>query len=139
TAALVLGLPAVGFAVATVTAADPAAALPGLGRYLQVFVLVPAAVFLLIRDAYGFRVVAGSLVLLAVVQGVTGVHQYVTGTGASYMGEDIRAVGTFGPSDIMGMATVVAYGLLAAAACALRTPRSAPAWLRPSAAVLAVA
>ncbi|MEU3319341.1 O-antigen ligase family protein [Streptomyces sp. NPDC006785] len=139
TAALVLGLPAVAFAVATVTAADPAAALPGLVRYLQVFVLVPAAVFLLLRDAYGFRVVAGSLVLLAVVQGVTGVHQYVTGTGASYMGEDIRAVGTFGPSDIMGMATVVAYGLLAAAACALRTPRSAPAWLRPCAAVLAVA
>ncbi|PSK68215.1 hypothetical protein C6W96_33430 [Streptomyces sp. CS149] len=138
-AALVLGLPAVGFAVATVTAADPAAALPGLGRYLQVFVLVPAAVFLLLRDAYGFRIVAGSLVLLAVVQGVTGVHQYVTGTGASYMGEDIRAVGTFGPSDIMGMATVVAYGLLAAAACALRTPGNAPAWLRPCAAVLAVA
>ncbi|MBT2900054.1 O-antigen ligase family protein [Streptomyces sp. McG3] len=139
TAALVLGLPAVGFAVATVTAADPAAALPGLVRHLQVFVLVPIAVYLLLRDAHGFRIVAGSLVLLAVVQGVAGVHQYVTGTGASYMGEDIRAVGTFGPSDIMGMATVVAYGLLAAAACALRTPRNAPVWLRPCAAVLAVA
>ncbi|MFJ4611441.1 O-antigen ligase family protein [Streptomyces griseus] len=139
TAALVLGLPAVGFAVATVTAADPAAALPGLVRYLQVFVLVPTAVYLLLRDAHGFRIVAGSLALLAVVQGVTGVHQYVTGTGASYMGEDIRAVGTFGPSDIMGMATVVAYGLLAAAACALRAPRNAPGPLRPCAAVLAVA
>lgn len=138
-AALVLGLPAVGFAVATVTAADPAAALPGLVRYLQVFVLVPVAVCLLLGDTHGFRIVAGSLVLLAVVQGVTGVRQYVTGTGASYMGEDIRAVGTFGPGDIMGMATVVAYGLLAAAACALRTPGSAPAWLRPCAAVLAVA
>ncbi|WP_405638313.1 O-antigen ligase family protein [Streptomyces sp. NBC_01178] len=138
-AALVLGLPAVGFAVAAVTAADPAAALPGLVRYLQVFVLVPAAVVLLLRDAYGFRIVTGSLVLLAVVQGAMGVHQYVTGTGASYMGEDVRAVGTFGPSDIMGMATVVAYGLLAAAACALRPPRSAPAWLRPCAAVVAVA
>ncbi|MFH9295059.1 O-antigen ligase family protein [Streptomyces sp. NPDC017520] len=139
TAALVLGLPAVGFAVAAVTAADPAAALPGLVRHLQVFVLVPIAVYLLLRDAHGFRIVTGSLVLLAVVQGVTGVHQYVTGTGASYMGEDVRAVGTFGPSDIMGMATVVAYGLLAAAACALRTPRNAPVWLRPCAAVLAVA
>ncbi|WP_329216372.1 O-antigen ligase family protein [Streptomyces microflavus] len=138
-AALVLGLPAVGFAVATVTAADPAAALPGLVRYLQVFVLVPAAVHLLLRDVHGFRIVAGALVLLAAVQGVVGVHQYVTGTGASYMGEEVRAVGTFGPSDIMGMATVVAYGLLAAAACALRTPRNAPAWLRPCAAVVAVA
>lgn len=138
-AAVVLGLPAVGFAVATVTAADPAAALPGLVRYLQVFVLVPTAVCLLLRDARGFRIVGGSLVLLALVQGVTGVHQYATGTGASYMGEEIRAVGTFGPSDIMGMATVVAYGLLAAAAYALRTPRDAPAWLRPCAAVVAVA
>ncbi|MET9927300.1 MULTISPECIES: O-antigen ligase family protein [unclassified Streptomyces] len=138
TAALVLGLPAVGFVVATVTAADPAAALPGLVRYLQVFVLVPAAVCLLLKDACGFRIVTGALVLLALVQGVVGVDQYVTGTGASYMGEDLRAVGTFGPSDIMGMATVVAYGLLAAAACALRTPRTAPAWLRPCAAVVAV-
>ncbi|MEV1048109.1 O-antigen ligase family protein [Streptomyces sp. NPDC049916] len=138
-AALVLGLPAIGFAVAAVTAADPAAALPGLVRYLQVFVLVPVAVFLLLRDAAGFRIVAGSLVVLAVVQGVTGVHQYVTGTGASYMGEEIRAVGTFGPSDIMGMATVVAYGLLVAAACALGARGRTPARLRPVAAVLAVA
>lgn len=138
-AALVLGLPALGFAVATVTAADPAGALPGLVRYLQVFVLVPAAVFLLIKDAHGFRVVSGALVLLALVQGITGVHQYVTGTGASYVGEEIRAVGTFGPSDIMGMATVVAYGLLAATAHALRTPEGSPRWLRPCAALTAVA
>ncbi|MFE9015679.1 O-antigen ligase family protein [Streptomyces cyaneofuscatus] len=137
-AALVLGLPAVGFAVAAVTAADPGAALPGLVRYLQVFVLVPAAVCLLLKDVHGFRIVAGALVVLALVQGVVGVDQYVTGTGASYMGEEVRAVGTFGPSDIMGMATVVAYGLLAAAAFALRTPRTAPAWLRPAAAVVAV-
>ncbi|WP_327221973.1 O-antigen ligase family protein [Streptomyces cyaneofuscatus] len=137
-AALVLGLPAVGFAVATVTAADPGAALPGLVRYLQVFVLVPAAVCLLLKDTHGFRIVAGALVVLALVQGVVGVDQYVTGTGASYMGEEVRAVGTFGPSDIMGMATVVAYGLLAAAAFALRTPRTAPPWLRPAAAVVAV-
>ncbi|MFI8436150.1 O-antigen ligase family protein [Streptomyces sp. NPDC079020] len=138
-AALVLGIPALGFAVATVTAADPSAALPGLVRYLQVFVLVPAAVFLLIRDAQGFRVLTGALVLLALVQGVTGVHQYVTGTGASYRGEEIRAVGTFGPGDIMGMATVVAYGLLVASAHALRAPRGAPSWLRPCAGFTAVA
>ncbi|MFD3653603.1 O-antigen ligase family protein [Streptomyces sp. NPDC058620] len=132
-AALVLGLPTLGFAVATVTAADPSAALPGFVRYLQVFVLVPAAVCLLIRDAHGFRIVAGALVLLALVQGVTGIHQYATGTGASYMGEDVRAVGTFGPGDIMGMATVVAFGLLATATYALRTPEGAPRWLRPCA------
>lgn len=130
-AAVVLGLPAVGLALATVTATDPVAALPGFVRYLQVFVLVPAAVLLLVRDAAGFRAVAGALVLLAVVQGATGVHQYVTGTGASYMGEEIRAVGTFGPSDVMGMATVVGYGLVAAVAYALRTPAGTPRRLRP--------
>ncbi|MEU8707835.1 O-antigen ligase family protein [Streptomyces sp. NPDC048565] len=141
-AALVLGLPAVGLALATVTAADPVAALPGFVRYLQIFVLVPAAVLLLVEDATGFRLVAGALVLLAVVQGVTGVHQYVTGTGASYMGENIRAVGTFGPSDVMGMATVVAYGLVVALAYALRTPAGTPGraipWAPVTAALLVV-
>ncbi|MFJ8884691.1 O-antigen ligase family protein [Streptomyces sp. NPDC102402] len=141
-AALVLGLPAVGLALATVTAADPVAALPGFVRYLQIFVLVPAVVLLLVRDAQGFRAVAGALVLLGVVEGATGVHQYVTGSGASYMGEEIRAVGTFGPGDVMGMATVVGYGLIAAAAFALRTPAGTPrrlrAWAPVTAALLVV-
>ncbi|WP_330319568.1 O-antigen ligase family protein [Streptomyces clavifer] len=135
--ALVLGLPAAGLALATVTAADPVAALPGFVRYLQIFVLMPAAVLLLIRDARGFRIIAGSLVVLALVQGATGVHQYATGSGASYRGEDIRAVGTFGAGDVMGMATVVGYGLLVAVAYALRTPAGAPRWLRFGAPVAA--
>ncbi|MFD5098980.1 O-antigen ligase family protein [Streptomyces albidochromogenes] len=138
-AALILGLPALGIAVATATAADPAAALTGFVRYLQVFVLVPAAVVLLLRTPQHFRVVTAALVVLALVQGATGVYQYATGTGASYMGEDIRAVGTFGPTDVMGMATVVSYGLLATLALALRTPRSAPRWLRPCAIAVSAA
>ncbi|MGW5400981.1 O-antigen ligase family protein [Streptomyces sp. NPDC003952] len=116
---LVLGLPAVGLAVSTVTAGDPYAALPGFVRYLQVFVLVPAAIVLLVRDASEFRLAAGCFVVLALVQGAVGVVQFATHTGASYQGEDIRAVGTFGPGDVMGMATVVAYGLVVATACAL--------------------
>ncbi|MEU9604760.1 O-antigen ligase family protein [Streptomyces sp. NPDC048057] len=118
-AAVVIGAPAVAIALATVTAADPAAAVPGFVRYLQVFVLVPAAVLLVVRTARDFRLVIGAFVALALVQGAIGVHQYATGTGASYAGADIRAVGTFGPLDVMGMATVVAYGLLGAAALAL--------------------
>ncbi|MEV7416911.1 O-antigen ligase family protein [Streptomyces sp. NPDC089919] len=117
--ALVLGLPAVGLAVSTVTAGDPYAALPGFVRYLQVFLLVPAAVVLLVRDAREFRLAAGCFVVLALVQGAVGVVQYATHTGASYQGADVRAVGTFGPGDVMGMATVVAYGLVIAAALAL--------------------
>lgn len=118
-AAAVLGAPAVAFAVTTAASADPAASLPGYVRYLQVFVLVPGAVLLLLRDGRDFRALARALVLLALVQGAVGTVQSATGTGASYMGEDVRAVGTFGPLDVMGMATVVSFGLVAALALGL--------------------
>ncbi|MFF3414078.1 O-antigen ligase family protein [Streptomyces sp. NPDC002698] len=119
TAALVLGLPVVGISVAAAGAADPGAGVTGLARYLQVFVLVPAAVLLLVRDRRDLRLLAWSFVGLALWQGAVGVRQYVTGTGASYQGEDVRAVGTFGPTDVMGMATVVAFGVVCAVALAL--------------------
>ncbi|MDQ0930693.1 O-antigen ligase family protein [Streptomyces turgidiscabies] len=118
-AAVVLGLPVVGLAVAAVGASSPAAGIGGLGRYLQVFVLVPASVVLLVRDRRGFRVLAWAFVGFALFQGAVGVHQFATGTGASYQGEEIRAVGTFGPADVMGMATVVAFGLTCAVGLAL--------------------
>ncbi|GHJ39987.1 O-antigen ligase [Streptomyces sp. TS71-3] len=119
TAAVVLGLPVVGFAVAATGAPDIAGGLAGLARYLQVFVLVPAAVLLLIRDRAQLRLVAWAFVALALWEGGLGVVQYATGTGASYMGSDVRAVGTFGPGDVMGMATTVAYGMVCAVGMAL--------------------
>ncbi|MCK8431559.1 O-antigen ligase family protein [Streptomyces sp. D2-8] len=119
TAAVVLGLPVVGLAVAAAGAEVPGTAVTGFARYLQIFVVVPAAVVLLVRDRRDVRLLAWSVVGLAVWQGAIGVHQYVTGTGASYMGREIRAVGTFGPGDIMGMATVVAFGLVCAVGLAL--------------------
>ncbi|WP_225821427.1 O-antigen ligase family protein [Streptomyces naphthomycinicus] len=118
-AALVLGLPVAGLALAALHAVSPGAGITGFGRYLQVFVLVPAAVVLLVRGRADFRVLAWSLVALAGWQGAVGVQQYVTRTGASYQGEDIRAVGTFGATDVMGMATVVAFGLVCAVGLAL--------------------
>ncbi|WP_078613639.1 O-antigen ligase family protein [Streptomyces katrae] len=133
---LVLGAAAAGLAVATATAGDPYAALPGFVRYLQVFVLVPAAIVLLVRDAGEFRLAAGCFVVLALVQGAVGVVQYATHTGASYQGEDVRAVGTFGPGDVMGMATVVAYGLVVATAAALAP--GLPRRVRQSAAAAAL-
>ncbi|AOR37344.1 hypothetical protein BFF78_26925 [Streptomyces fodineus] len=119
TAAVVLGLPVVGIAVAASGAATPGDTLTGLARYLQVLVLVPVAVVLLVRDRRDARLVLWSLVALALWQGTIGVHQYLTGTGASYQGTDIRAVGTFGPTDVTGMATAVAFGLVAATGLAL--------------------
>ncbi|GGQ28528.1 O-antigen ligase family protein [Streptomyces roseolilacinus] len=121
-AAVVLALPVVGICAAAATAHDPAAALPGLVRHLQVFVLVPAAVVLTLRDRRDLTAVAWALIGLALVQGGVGVVQYATGTGASYRGEDVRAVGTFGPTDVMGMATAVAYGIVAAVGLALGAP-----------------
>ncbi|KJK41713.1 membrane protein [Streptomyces variegatus] len=118
-AAVVLGLPVVGLALAAMGAFSPQAGLTGLGRYLQTFVLVPAAVLLLLRDRTGFRMVAWSCVGLGLCQGAVGVHQFVTRTGASYQGENIRAVGTFGPQDVMGMATAVSLGLVCAVGIAL--------------------
>ncbi|MCT9076445.1 O-antigen ligase family protein [Streptomyces fulvoviolaceus] len=119
TAAVLLGLPVIGLAVAAMGASSPGAGLTGMGRYLQIFVLVPAAVLLLIRDRGDFRLLAWSFVGLALWQGALGVHQYATGTGASYQGEEIRAVGTFGAQDVMGMATVVSFGLVCAVGLAL--------------------
>jgi O-antigen ligase len=135
-AAVVLGAPVIGFAIAAITSADPGVGVTGFLRYVQVFVLVPAALVLLLRDRRDFAVVAGSVVALALVQGGIGVWQYATGTGASYQGDDIRAVGTFGPSDIMGMATAVAYGLVIAVGYALAP---GPAKVRAAAAGCAAA
>ncbi|MEE1817201.1 O-antigen ligase family protein [Streptomyces sp. SP18ES09] len=118
-AAVVLGLPVLGICLSAITSHDPAASLPGVARYVQIFVLVPGAVLLMIRDRRDFAVVAWGLVAFALLQGAVGVAQYLTGTGASYQGEDIRAVGTFGATDVMGMATVVAYGLVVATGLAL--------------------
>ncbi|MFI7242106.1 O-antigen ligase family protein [Streptomyces qinglanensis] len=132
-AALVLGAPTAAFAVTTVASADPAASLPGFVRYLQLFVLVPGAVLLALRDARDARLLCGAVVLLALVEGGIGVVQAATGTGASYQGEEVRAVGTFGALDVMGMATAVAYGLVIALACGLVPPAGAPRWLRPCA------
>ncbi|MGW1722991.1 O-antigen ligase family protein [Streptomyces sp. NPDC002306] len=136
TAALVLGLPVVGLALAAMGASSPGAGFTGLGRYLQIFVLVPAAVVLLVRGRSDLRLLAWSFVGLAGWQGAVGVHQYVTGSGASYQGEEIRAVGTFGAQDVMGMATVVSFGLVCALGLALG---STPLRQRVAAAVCALA
>jgi len=121
TAVVVLGLPVVGIAVAATGAVTPGDGITGLARYLQVFVLVPLAVVLLVRDRRDARLLLWSLAGLALWQGAVGVHQFLTGTGASYQGADIRAVGTFGPSDVMGMASVVASGAVALTGLALGT------------------
>ncbi|MEU9129746.1 O-antigen ligase family protein [Kitasatospora sp. NPDC048540] len=116
-------------AAATLTSIDPVASVTGFVRLVQIFVLVPAAVVCSLRDRRDQRLVLGAFVAAALVQGVVGAHQYLTRTGASYTGQPIRAVGTFGALDIMGMSTVVSFGLLAALALALG--ERGPAGSRP--------
>jgi O-antigen ligase len=104
----------IGLGLATVTSHDPALSASGFVRYLQLFVIVPTAVVLAVRDRRDLRLVCGAVLAVAVMQGTVGTWQYLTGTGASFAGGNVRAVGTFGALDVMGMSTVVAYGIVVA-------------------------
>ncbi|MCC9308275.1 O-antigen ligase family protein [Kitasatospora sp. RB6PN24] len=118
-AAVLFGAVTVAGAVATVTSTDPELSASGFVRQEQIFVLVPLAVLAALRDRTDLRLVLGSLVLAALIEGVVGAEQYLTRTGASYTGQPIRAVGTFGVLDVMAMSGVVSFGLLAALALGL--------------------
>ncbi|WP_420802444.1 O-antigen ligase family protein [Streptomyces taklimakanensis] len=137
-AVVVTAAPAVALALATVASRDPAASLAGFVRLLQVFVLVPLAVLLALRSRRHARLLAAALVGVALFQGAVGVHQFVTGTGASYQGENIRAVGTFGPLDVMGMSSAVSCGVVVALAVGLAPPPGASRRLRIAASATAV-
>jgi len=109
-----VAIASVGLGVAAVASPDPMTGAFGLVRYLQVFVLVPVAVVLVVQDRCDLWLVCGSVLAAAGVQGALGVWQYLTSTGASYGTSDIRAVGTFGALEVMGMATVVGCGIVLA-------------------------
>ncbi|MEO3790559.1 O-antigen ligase family protein [Nonomuraea sp. B10E15] len=110
--ALVLAPVAGAAAIAVLASPDVLASVPGYLRYVQVFVIVPLAVMVTVRDRADSLIVGGAVVGAAAVQGVVGCVQAFTGTGASYAGERVRAVGTFGALDVMGMASVVSFGAI---------------------------
>ena len=99
-------------ALATVTASDVSASVIGFVRYSELFVLVPVAVAMSLRDRVDVLLVAGAIVAVTVVEGVVGVYQYLTGTGASYAGEYVRAVGTFGAEQVLALGALLGYGLI---------------------------
>jgi O-antigen ligase len=107
-------------AVAAAASQDPHQSLSGFVRLTQVFVLVPIAVLLSLREHRSPDLLLGALVGSAVIEGAVGVEQFLTGTGAAYAGGTDRAVGTFGAQDIMAMSAVVSYGLIAALGLALQ-------------------
>jgi O-antigen ligase len=91
----------------------------GFVRYAELFVLVPVAVALSIRDRLDLFLVAGAMILTTVVEGAVGVYQALTGTGASYAGEYVRAVGTFGAEQVLAMGALIGYGMVVTLALAL--------------------
>jgi O-antigen ligase len=99
-------------ALATVTASDVSVSVVGFVRYSELFVLVPIAVAMSLRDRLDVLLVAGAIVAVTLVEGAVGVSQYLTGTGASYAGEYVRAVGTFGAEQVLALGALLGYGLV---------------------------
>jgi O-antigen ligase len=110
----VLGAVVLGLGLATVTSSDPVTSGSGFVRYMQLFVVVPVAVALAVRNRRDLWLVYAALLAAAVLEGAVGTQQYLAGTGASFAGQNVRAVGTFSALDIMGMSTVVGYGIVVA-------------------------
>ncbi|MFB4308252.1 O-antigen ligase family protein [Actinomadura sp. GTD37] len=126
-----------GLGISTVHSADIGTSMAGFVRDLQVFVLVPLAVVLLVRDRRDLAIVFSALLGLGLAEAGYGIWQSVTGNGASMGGQSIRAVGTFGALDVMAMSIVVGFAFLVLTAFALAAPGRAAAVL-PAAAGLAV-
>jgi O-antigen ligase len=114
-----MGAAVIGFGVATLTSLDPETSMWGFIRYVEIFVVVPVAVVLAMRDRRDLQLVCAALLTAAVIQGTIGTWQYATNTGASFAGRNVRAVGTFGAMDVMGLATVVGIGIVVAIGLAL--------------------
>jgi hypothetical protein len=128
----------VSFAAATVIAADVSASARGFVRYSELFVLVPVAVAMSLRDRLDLLLVAGALVAVTAFEGGVGVVQYLTKTGASYGGQYVRAVGTFGADQVEALGALLGYGILVTLALGLATRGRTRVALTGTAAALAV-
>lgn len=109
----------VAFTVATVASQDPWTSMSGFVRYAQLFVVIPVATAVAVRERRDQRLLCAAVLAAAVVEGALGTWQALTRTGASFAGQNVRAVGTFGAQDVMGMSTVVGFGLIVALGLAI--------------------
>ncbi|MEN3308123.1 MAG: hypothetical protein V7603_4325 [Micromonosporaceae bacterium] len=126
------------FAVATITAVDVATSARGFIRYSELFVLIPVAVAMSLRDRRDVLVVAGAIVAVTAVEGAVGGYQYLTKTGASYAGQYVRAVGTFGADQVLALGALLGYGIVVTLALGLSLRGRARVGLLGLAAALAV-
>jgi O-antigen ligase len=117
--AMLRSVPAVGFlAIGAVTLATAALAadfpknLIGGIRFVELFTLAPIAVMVALRTRLDTCIVLGAIVGLGAVEGVIGLVQFGTGTGAGVGGASIRAVGTFGAYNIGTLSDLTAVGFI---------------------------
>ena len=135
-------------ALSTLLSTNTSDSLSGFVRYVQLFVVVPAATTTAVLRSRGRHVtpeftglwagagpaeeteraetwyrapgpIFGSMIAIGLFEAGYGTWQALTGNGSSYAGSNVRAVGTFGSLDVMGMATVIGFGMVAALALAL--------------------
>jgi O-antigen ligase len=121
---ILFGAVTISAVVATASSVNFDESVYGLVRYLQLFVLVPISVALAIKTRRDIIIILMSVLAVGVFQGAVGTVQYLTRTGASYQGEPIRAVGTFGAQEIIAMSLAVSYAILIAVAGAVTLRRS---------------
>jgi O-antigen ligase len=122
--------------VVAVVARDFPNSLVGGVRFLELFCLVPMAVMISLRTLTDAKIVLGSLLGLAVLEGVVGIVQTLTGTGADIGGQAIRAVGTFGAYNIGSLGDLSGLGMVVCLALGVVLSGRARWWALATAAFL---
>lgn len=105
----------------TLLSQDAIASFPGYIRSVQLWILVPIAVMVSLRSLTDTVVICCALIAASLIEAMVGIWQFLTNSGASIGGRTIRAIGTFGATDVMAMATVVSYGFILSLALAVVT------------------
>jgi O-antigen ligase len=101
---------------ATVTAADGLTSLVGMARFVEIFIAIPLATYLTLERRSDLSLILGTFLAIGIGEGILGVYQFATGSGAGFGDAAIRAVGTFGAYEILSLASVVTHALLVAVA-----------------------
>jgi O-antigen ligase len=109
----------VSVATAAVTASEITPGLQSFAHFLELFVLVPVVVAMALRDGLDVLLVAGSVIVTSLIEGSVGAYQSLTRTGASYAGQFIRAVGTFGANQVLALGALLGYGIVVTLALGL--------------------
>jgi hypothetical protein len=101
---------------ATLTAADGLTSLVGMARFVEIFIAIPLATYLTLERRSDLSLILGTFLAIGIGEGILGVYQFATGSGAGFGDAAIRAVGTFGAYEILSLSSVLAHALIVAVA-----------------------